>query len=111
MRALHWFRSDLRLWDNTALAVACAADQLVPVFVFDDHILKSAHQGQPRLRFLLCCLEHLAAELERNGTQLIVRRGNPVDKIPEIARQAHIDLVTWNHDYSPYAKRRDIAIA
>lgn len=111
MRTLHWFRSDLRLSDNTALAVACAADQLVPVFVLDDHILRSTRQGQARLRFLLSCLEHLAGELEKNGMQLIVRRGNPVDEVPEIAKQAHIDLVTWNRDYSPYAKRRDSAVA
>ena len=32
MRAIHWFRSDLRIADNTALADACRrADALAPV--------------------------------------------------------------------------------
>jgi deoxyribodipyrimidine photo-lyase len=36
MRAVHWFRNDLRLGDNTALAAACArAEELVPLFVVD----------------------------------------------------------------------------
>jgi deoxyribodipyrimidine photo-lyase len=56
MRALHWFRADLRLRDNTALAAAAArADEIGLVFVFDDVLLASA--GAPRLGFMLASLE------------------------------------------------------
>ncbi len=51
MRAVHWFRNDLRLHDNTALSAAAArADELVPVFVFDDHLLGAVHPSPPRTR-------------------------------------------------------------
>ena len=42
MRALHWFRADLRLADNTALAAAAArAGELGFLFVLDDALLAS----------------------------------------------------------------------
>ena len=53
MRAIHWFRSDLRLRDNTALAaVAARADEVALVFVLDDRLLQGPRVGPPRLRFL-----------------------------------------------------------
>jgi len=40
VRAIHWFRSDLRLRDNTALAEAAARpEEIALVFVFDDRLL------------------------------------------------------------------------
>jgi deoxyribodipyrimidine photolyase len=51
MRGVHWFRNDLRLRDNTALAdAASACDELVLLFVLDDALLAQA--GPPRRRFL-----------------------------------------------------------
>ena len=35
-RTLHWFRNDLRLDDNPALAEALRSDEVVPVVVLDD---------------------------------------------------------------------------
>ncbi len=48
MRALHWFRNDLRLHDNTALGAAAErAEELLPVFVVDPHLVQ--HRcGPPR---------------------------------------------------------------
>ena len=54
MRVIHWFRSDLRIADNTALAAACRrADALAPVFVLDDDLLARHRDAHPRLRFLI----------------------------------------------------------
>src|SRR5689334_6770214 len=51
MRAVHWFRNDLRLEDNTALAAACAhADELVPLFVLDPYLLGEPGEGGARER-------------------------------------------------------------
>ena len=36
MTAIVWFRRDLRLADNRALAAACAAGKVVPLFILDD---------------------------------------------------------------------------
>jgi deoxyribodipyrimidine photo-lyase len=109
--ALHWFRNDLRLRDNTALAAAAhGADALVPVFVLDERILRSPRTGAPRVRFLLDCLERLARDLSARGTPLVLRRGDPREVIPRLLRETRADLLAFNRDTSPYAVRRDAAV-
>jgi deoxyribodipyrimidine photo-lyase len=110
MRAVHWFRSDLRLRDNTALAAAAAAGALVPVFVLDDKLLASARSGPTRLRFLLGCLERLGADLQDRGHTLVLRRGDPIVEIPRLLHETRADLLTLNRDYGPYACRRDAQV-
>ena len=108
MRAIHWFRSDLRLADNAALVAACrSAEVLVPVFVLDDALLDRHREAHPRLRFLRECIEDLAAALEAAGSRLVVVRGAPDRCLPALARACKASLVTWNRDYGPYAKSRD----
>jgi deoxyribodipyrimidine photo-lyase len=110
--ALHWFRNDLRLRDNTALAQAAReADALLPVFVLDERILRSPRTGAPRVRFLLDCLARLARDLAARGRPLLLRRGDPVRVIPQLLRETRADLLSFNRDTSPYAKRRDTAVA
>jgi deoxyribodipyrimidine photo-lyase len=108
VRALHWFRSDLRLLDNAALAEAAArADAFAGVFVFDDRLLRSARVGPPRLRFLRDCVARLGEALAARGHALVVRRGDPVAELVKLARASRAGLVTWSRDYGPYARRRD----
>jgi deoxyribodipyrimidine photo-lyase len=109
--ALHWFRRDLRLQDNTALhAASRAADLVVPLFVLDDHLLKARSIGAPRVAFLLDSLHRLAADLGRRGCPLVVRRGVPERAVVEVARDVGAEAVFVNEDYSPYARRRDAAV-
>ena len=111
MRAIHWFRSDLRISDNTALADACRrAESLAPVFVLDDAQLERHRSAHPRLRFLHACLDDLAAALRKAGSRLIVIEGAPHHCIPALARACRATLVTWNRDYGPYAKERDRSV-
>jgi deoxyribodipyrimidine photo-lyase len=112
VRALHWFRADLRIADNTALAAAAArAGELGFLFVLDDALLTSRRVGAPRVRFLHGCLERLAAELARRGHRLVVRRGDPRREVPRAAHECGAALVSWNRDTSPFAARRDGAVA
>jgi deoxyribodipyrimidine photo-lyase len=111
VRALHWFRGDLRLADNTALvAAASRAAALGFLFVLDDALLASPRVGAPRVRFLHGCLERLGAELARRGHRLVVRRGDPRREVPRAARECRAELLSWNRDTSPYARRRDAAV-
>jgi deoxyribodipyrimidine photo-lyase len=111
VRALHWFRNDLRLADNRALAAAAArADSIAFLFVLDPRLLASPWTGAPRLRFLHACLAKLAAELERRGHRLVVRRGDPRREVARAARELRAELVSWNRDGSPFARRRDAAV-
>jgi deoxyribodipyrimidine photo-lyase len=108
--AIHWFRNDLRLADNTALAAAARSDRLAPLFVFDALLLAGGKQGARRVRFLHACLEKLAARLAQRGSRLWVRSGDPRAVVPALARELGADLVCWNRDVTPYARRRDAAV-
>jgi len=58
------FRQDIRLQDNTALTYASKeCDELLPIFVFDTHILKKFPSPDKRLWFLVNALEKLNNEL------------------------------------------------
>jgi deoxyribodipyrimidine photo-lyase len=111
VNAVHWFRADLRLADNTALAEAARCSEgLACLFVLDDALLASPRVGTPRLRFLRGCLEALAAELARRGHRLAFRRGDPRREVVAFAREVGAQRVFWNRDTTPYARRRDAAV-
>lgn len=108
MRAIHWFRHDLRLRDNAALSAAAAsADELIPLFVLDDRLLGPLEPASPRTRFLLDCVARLSRDLEARGSRLVVRRGDPVAELAKLVAETRAGLVTFGRSYSPAAVRRD----
>ena len=109
---IHWFRRDLRLADNTALRFAVEnARQVVPLFVFDPAILSSPNTGVPRVAFMLRALSALDGALRERGSRLLIRQGRPVEVLPDVVHEFGAAGVTGNADYSPYARRRDAAVA
>jgi len=109
VRAIHWFRNDLRLRDNTALAaVARRAQAVLPVFVLDERLLRAA--GAARGRFLLDCLGRLSSELAASGVPLVVRRGEPAAEIAKLLHETRAELLAFNADESPYARARDARV-
>lgn len=106
-----WFRSDLRLTDNTALNAALrAGKRVIPLFVFDSAILNSSRTGAPRVAILLKALASLDSDIQKHGSALVVRHGNPVDILPQIIAQSGATALYFNRAYSPYALRRDKAV-
>ena len=103
-----WFRRDLRVHDLPALAGAAEADRIVPVFVFDDRLLKTGRfPSANRTTFMLGCLRELDAELRDRGAQLVVRHGKPEKEIPALAAEVGADDVYFTADSSPWSRRRD----
>jgi deoxyribodipyrimidine photo-lyase len=110
-RGLHWFRNDLRLRDNTALAaLAGAAEQWLPVFVLDPRLLRESGDARPRARFLLDGVARLSADLAERGVPLLVRRGRPELVIPRLLSETGARLLSFNADTTPFARRRDAAV-
>jgi len=106
-RAIHWFRNDLRLRDNTALtAMSQRAEQWLPVFVIDPRIVDRG----PRTRFLLDCVRRLGRDLERRGIPLLVRRGRPESVLPRLVNETGAGLLSFNEDVTPFARSRDAAV-
>ncbi len=107
-----WFRRDLRLADHPALLAARDAGEhdetpgVVGLFVLDDALRKPS--GAARLAFLYGCLRELDEQL---GGRLVVRRGNPVTVVPEVAREAGARTVHVSADFGPYGTERDRRVA
>ena len=87
--AIHWFRRDLRLDDNTALWHALAAD--VPVlclFIFDTNILDHlTDKYDRRVDFIYRQIQAIAAKLAHKNSTLLVKYGNPLDIWDELSQQ------------------------
>jgi deoxyribodipyrimidine photo-lyase len=111
-KALVWVRRDLRLSDHTPLAHAAAlADTVAVAFVFDRNILAALSRKDRRLTFIHKSLEDLDEELQKRGSRLIVRIGDPVEVIPKLAGELGTKLVCAGRDYEAYAKKRDTKVA
>lgn len=111
---IHWFRRDLRLFDNSALAAAAhdSGGMVLPVFVLDDVLLHPGGRfvAAARVRFLLQALAALDEALQQQHSRLVLRRGNPLEVLPRLLHESGAAGVYWNRDYSPYAVQRDTAL-
>jgi len=101
-----WFRRDLRLSDNPALAAAAHAAgtdrEVVALFCLDDRLRRPS--GHPRLAFLSGCLRALDDSI---GGHLVVRSGRPENAVVELAREVGAERVVVAEDFGPYAHGRD----
>lgn len=104
-----WFRRDLRLEDNIGLAAALSSDHAVlPLFIFDTDILsKLKDRDDARVSFIRGLLENLDLELREHGSSLEVHNGKPLEVFEKLIATHKIAAVYANHDYEPYAIRRD----
>jgi deoxyribodipyrimidine photo-lyase len=100
-----WFRRDLRLHDHLALQAAAAGADVLALFVVDPALWEPA--GAPRRAFLVGCLESLQEDI---GGHLVIRHGDPVTVVAEVARQAQAEAVYVSADFGPYGRRRDALV-
>ena len=109
MRILHWFRKDLRLDDNTALAAAArdAGGDVVPFYASDPAWFARADMAPTRIRYVLGALAELSASIAARGSRLALAHGDPADVLPRAARAANADAVYWNDEYELALRERD----
>jgi deoxyribodipyrimidine photo-lyase len=111
MTALLWYRRDLRVADHPALHAALGDDRVVPVFCFDDRLLRGRHASGPRTQFLLECLNDLDRSLRDRGSRLVIRHGRPERELPLLAREVGATTIHATADTGPFAARRDARVA
>ena len=105
-----WIRRDLRLEDNPALSAALQENStVIPVYILDEHLLEMPAVN--RQAFLFAGLRSLGAEINRLGSGLVVRRGNPELELPRLVAESGASSVYAEMDISPYARKRDAAVA
>ncbi|MFD9795974.1 cryptochrome/photolyase family protein [Streptomyces sp. NPDC059070] len=105
------FTSDLRLNDNPVLHTALReADRIVPLFVLDDGIRKAGFDAPNRRAFLADCLADLDAGLRARGGHLVVRSGDPADRVRAVVTETGARRVHVAGGVSAYAARRESAL-
>jgi len=106
---VHWFRRDLRVQDNIGLIYAARhADFVIPLFILDDTLLASSRGGRsPRVGFMLDCLKVLHEQLKAHNSGLVIEHGDPVGVLSRVMQEYKATTLTYNHDYTPYATKRD----
>jgi deoxyribodipyrimidine photo-lyase len=100
--AIVWFRNDLRLADNPALAAACAsAERVLPVFVWHPAEHGTFAPGAASRAWLARSLASLGASLAERGGALVIREGAPADVLIALAAEVGASAVYWNRRYEP----------
>ena len=106
--ALVWFRQDLRLSDNPALAAALErSSPAIPVYIWAPEEEGAWPPGAASKWWLGRSLAKLGAELEKRGSRLIVRRGPAAEALSRLIKETGATAVFWNRRYEPAAVIRD----
>ena len=108
---IFWFRRDLRLDDNCGLFHALTSDKnVLPIFIFDEDILNKLPKNDSRVSFLHQELENINEQLLKIDSSISVFHGKPIEIFKDLSEKYIIDTVFTNHDYEPYAIKRDLEI-
>ncbi|SFS87072.1 deoxyribodipyrimidine photo-lyase [Zhouia amylolytica] len=110
---LFWFRRDLRIEDNRGLYEALSNNERVlPIFIFDEEILVKLPDQDARVSFIHEKLLVLNDELSKKyNTGIALYHGNPQEIFQSLLMSQDIKNVYTNHDYEPYAIKRDQEIS
>jgi deoxyribodipyrimidine photo-lyase len=116
MKHLVWFRTDLRVRDNTALAEAAAAGGGVAgLYVISPEDWRAHDVAPCRVEFMLRALADLSHTLDRLNIPLLIRtapaRGDVPAAVLEAARAAGSVCVHFNREYEVNESRRDERVA
>ncbi len=105
-----WFRRDLRLADNPALAAACGeCDAVLPVYL---HAPEGgdAPLGAAGRWWLGRSLTAFGESLRERGGRLLCQRGEPAGTLRALAEGTGAGTVYWNRCYEPACVTRDEAV-
>lgn len=107
---IFWFRRDLRWHDNHGLFKALqAAKNVIPIFIFDDAILKHLPKNDARVQFIQETLEAMTHASQAHN--ISVYHGDPLAIYKHLTSNYTVEAVYTNHDYEPYALERDASIS
>jgi deoxyribodipyrimidine photo-lyase len=104
MTTIIWFRQDLRMRDNPALAAAALRGPVVPIFILDVSNSESSWRLGGASRWWL---HHSLVALRGELGDLALFRGAPDDLLPAVTKLVGASAVYWNRCYEPFAIARD----
>lgn len=106
-----WFRRDLRLSDQAAVAAAAAKGPVIPIYILDDETPKHRKMGGASRWWLHHSLEQLEASLHNLGSQLILRQGRVSKVLAEIVKSTGATEIHALHHYEPWWRNAERAVA
>lgn len=107
-----WFRNDLRLNDNPALAEALKTGlPVVPIYVWDERSWSPERASDRRRKFQAESLRDLQQALEARGAALLVEAGDPAAILQEICKRFGADTVYATKEHTTEEVEREEAIA
>ena len=111
MRQLIWFRTDLRVQDNTALNAALAAGPTLALFLVSPGQWQAHDDAPAKVDFWLRNLAELARALRALNVPLLIRKADTWSDAPavirEICRIHDIGTVQVNEEYGIHESERD----
>ncbi len=106
MRAVYLFKRDLRLKDNRGLSIASERHkEVIPLFIFDKHILEDLRVDKKRLGYLVNALEAISSKIK-----LYCLQGSTRDALVEVFKVAKPTHLYTTASYSWSGKERNEAI-
>jgi deoxyribodipyrimidine photo-lyase len=110
--SLVWVRRDFRLEDNPALNAALAqGGPIIPVFIWSPREEGDWPPGEASRWWLHHSLARFDADLRRCGSRLIIRQGEALFTLTQLAQETRAAAVFWNRPWEPAGRERDAAIA
>lgn len=105
---IFWFRRDLRIDDNTGLYEALTSGEpVLPIFIFDKNILGELPEDDHRVTFIHELIQDINTEMHKHKRSLAVFYDTPENVFKKLIKENDIKSVYTNHDYEPYAHKRD----
>ena len=111
---LLWFRQDLRIADNTALAAAIERGApIVPVFIWAPREEGEWEPGGAAKWWMHHALADLESQLAASGVKLIIRdarSSSTLEMLQGLAKDTKADAVFWNRGHEPLLVKRDAKV-
>ena len=96
-----WFKRDLRIYDHAPLVEAVKRGQVLPLYIIEPKLWQQPDMSYRHYAFLSECLGELNRDLTRLGQPLVIRVGEAVEVLEDLARRYEIEALhahqeTWN---------------
>lgn len=104
------FRRDLRIEDNKALSSAmenCKNVYTIFIFTPEQVTPKNIFKSEAAITFMIQSLQELNVSIEEKNGSLLCFYNDNIDMIESLIEKWKIDVVYFNKDISPYARKRD----
>lgn len=110
---IHFFRKDLRVYDNLALSeLTKKVDRVIGVFIFDSKQIKQsptnkAHYSKHAAQFVIDSVRDLKMQCDH---KLVILYGDAATVAKNFISMITPQCVSFNADYTPYAIKRDVEL-